>query len=59
VAEAISWARALGVLDADGLDEASAAQTAGAVIKYDEDLQAVRAAGFAAVTADAAASDDD
>ena len=59
VAEAISWARALGVLDADGLDEASAVQTAGAVIKYDEDLQAVRAAGFAAVTADAAASDDD
>ena len=59
VAEAISWARALGVLDADGLDEASAARTAGAVIKYDEDLQAVRAAGFAAVTADAAASDDD
>jgi MoxR-like ATPase len=64
VAEAISWARALGVLDADGLDEASATRTAGAVIKYDEDLQAVRAAGFAtvtadAVTADAAASDDD
>src|ERR1022692_3729315 len=59
VAEAISWVRALGVLDADGLDEASAAQTAGAVIKYDEDLRAVRAAGFAAVTADAAASDDD
>ena len=59
VAEAISWARALGVLGADGLDEVSAAQTAGAVIKYDEDLQAVRAAGFAAVTADAAASDDD
>ena len=59
VAEAISWARALGVLGADGLDEVSAAQTAGAVIKYDEDLQAVRAAGFAAVTVDAAASDDD
>jgi MoxR-like ATPase len=58
VAEAISWARALGVLGADGLDEASAAQTAGAVIKYDEDLQAVRAAGFAVVTADAATSDD-
>src|ERR1035438_562332 len=59
VAEAISWAGALGVLGADGLDEVSAAQTAGAVIKYDEDLQAVRAAGFAAVTVDAAASDDD
>jgi MoxR-like ATPase len=46
VAEAISWAGALGVLGADGLDEASAARTVGAVIKYEEDLQAVRAAGF-------------
>jgi len=52
VAEAISWARALGVLGADGLDEVSAARTAGAVIKYDEDLHAVRAAGFGAVADD-------
>jgi MoxR-like ATPase len=52
VAEAISWAEALGVLSADGLDAASAARTAGAVIKYEEDLQAVRAAGFAIVVSD-------
>jgi MoxR-like ATPase len=52
VAEAISWAGALGVLGADGLDEASAARTVGAVIKYEEDLQTVRAAGFAPVVAD-------
>jgi MoxR-like ATPase len=49
VAEAISWAGALGVLGADGLDEVSAARTVGAVLKYEEDLQAVRAAGFAPV----------
>lgn len=48
VAEAISWAEALRVLGADTLDRASAEQTAGAVIKYEEDLQAARAAGFAA-----------
>ena len=48
VAEAISWAGALGVLGTDRLDEASAARTVGAVIKYEEDLQVVRAAGFGA-----------
>jgi MoxR-like ATPase len=52
VAEAISWAGALGVLAADGLDETSAARTVGAVIKYEEDLQVVRAAGFATVVRD-------
>jgi MoxR-like ATPase len=52
VAEAISWAEALGVLSAEVLDEASAARTVGAVIKYEEDLQAVRAAGFAPVVSD-------
>jgi MoxR-like ATPase len=52
VAEAISWAEALGVLGADSLNEASAAQTTGAVIKYEEDLQAVRATGFAPVVSD-------
>src|ERR1700722_12913739 len=45
VAEAISWAGALGVLGADGLDEVSAARTVGAVIKYEEDPQAGGAAG--------------
>jgi MoxR-like ATPase len=51
VAEAISWAGALNVLGADTLDGASAARTAGAVLKYSEDLQTVRAAGFAALAA--------
>jgi MoxR-like ATPase len=46
VAEAISWAQALHVLGADSLDSAAAEQTAGAVLKYSEDLHAVRAAGF-------------
>jgi MoxR-like ATPase len=49
VAEAISWAEALGVLGADSLDDRSAEQTAGAVLKYSEDLQIARAAGFAAL----------
>src|SRR5580704_17836797 len=52
VAEAISWARALAVLGADRLDEAVAAQTAGVVLKYSEDLQVLRAAGFAAAAGD-------
>src|SRR5438034_559331 len=46
VAEAISWTQALQVLGTDGLDSASAERTAGAVLKYSEDLQTVRAAGF-------------
>src|SRR5262249_26174903 len=46
VAEAISWAQALQVLGTDGLDSESAERTAGAVLKYSEDLQTVRAAGF-------------
>ena len=51
VAEAISWAGALNVLGAASLDEVSAGRTAGAVLKYSEDLQAVRATGFAALAA--------
>jgi len=46
VAEAISWAQALQVLGTNGLDGASAERTAGAVLKYSEDLQTARAAGF-------------
>ncbi|MGE5134681.1 MAG: AAA family ATPase [Gemmatimonadota bacterium] len=46
VAEAISWAESLQLMGAGELDEAAAVQTAGAVIKYSEDLQAVRVAGF-------------
>jgi MoxR-like ATPase len=51
VAEAISWAGALNVLGATSLDGATASQTAGAVLKYSEDLQAVRETGFAALAA--------
>src|SRR6266567_1843872 len=47
IAEAISWTAALHVLGAEKLDEASAEQTAGAVLKYAEDLDAARAAGLA------------
>jgi MoxR-like ATPase len=46
VAEAISWTAALHVLQAEQLDAAAADQTAGAVLKYAEDLQAAREAGF-------------
>jgi MoxR-like ATPase len=49
VAEAISWATALQVLGADALDAVSAERTAGAVLKYSEDLTTVRRAGFAAL----------
>jgi MoxR-like ATPase len=49
VAEAISWTAALEVLGAERLDEKAAEQSAGAVLKYAEDLQAVREAGFAAL----------
>ena len=52
VAEAIGWAEALGVMGADSLDGVAAEQTAGAVLKYSEDLEAVRVAGFAALTTD-------
>jgi MoxR-like ATPase len=52
VAEAISWAGALNVLGAASLDSASASRTAGAVLKYSEDLRAVRSSGFAALAAD-------
>jgi MoxR-like ATPase len=52
VAEAISWAGALNVLGAASLDSASASRTAGAVLKYSEDLRAVRDTGFAALAAD-------
>jgi MoxR-like ATPase len=49
VAEAISWAAALQVLGATDLDAAAAERTAGAVLKYADDLQAVRVAGFEAL----------
>jgi len=49
IAEAISWASALEVLGATDLDAAVARKTMGAVLKYAEDLQSVRAGDFAAV----------
>jgi MoxR-like ATPase len=49
VAEAISWAGALEVLGAADLDAAAAERTAGAVLKYADDLQAVRVSGFGAL----------
>jgi MoxR-like ATPase len=49
VAEAISWANALQVLGATGLDAAVAQRTAGAVLKYAEDLRMVADTGFAAL----------
>jgi MoxR-like ATPase len=52
VAEAISWAAALEVLGVHELDKAAAEQTAGAVLKYAEDLRSVREAGFAGVLSD-------
>src|SRR5215813_8954377 len=50
VAEAISWANALHVLGAGELDAAAAERTAGAVLKYSEDLATMRRTGFAALT---------
>jgi MoxR-like ATPase len=49
VAEAISWTGALHMLGVPKLDEESAEQTAGAVLKYAEDLQVARANGFGAL----------
>lgn len=43
VAESIDWAQALLALDRDALDAESAARTLGAVLKYSEDLERVRA----------------
>jgi MoxR-like ATPase len=57
VAEAISWASALHVLGAPVLDAAAAQRTAGAVLKYAEDLNAVRAAGFAGLIGPDAVTD--
>ncbi len=50
VAEAISWASALHVLGATALDPPAARRTAGAVLKYAEDLRTVEQAGFAVMT---------
>ena len=52
VAEAISWTGALHLLGADTLDAHAAQRTAGAVLKYAEDLRAVRETGFEVLAAE-------
>jgi MoxR-like ATPase len=49
VAEAVGWATALRALGLSTLDQAAAELTLPAVIKYEDDLEAVRAAGLAEV----------
>jgi MoxR-like ATPase len=46
IAEGIDWVAALELLGAERLDEEAANRTLGAVLKYREDQQAVRAAGM-------------
>jgi MoxR-like ATPase len=46
IAEAIDWATALEVLGVEALDETAASRTLSTVVKYDEDLVAVRGAGL-------------
>jgi MoxR-like ATPase len=52
VAEAVSWAAALRALGLSTLDLAAAELTLPAVIKYEDDLEAVRAAGLTEVLGD-------
>ncbi len=49
IAEAIDWLHALSVLGVELLDEGSIDRTLGAVLKYNEDQDVVRAAGLAAL----------
>jgi len=51
LAEAINWAAALRTLGLAELDEASARATLGAVLKHDDDLRAVHAAGLGVLVA--------
>ena len=44
VAETVDWARALAAIDSQGGDAEAVAATVGAAVKYQEDLDAVRAA---------------
>ena len=55
VAESIAWADALSVLGVEDLDETSASQTLGAVLKYREDQERARANGLAELVADSTA----
>jgi len=53
VAETIDWVRALEVLGLDEIDEHAVSATLGAVLKYREDAERVRASGIPALVADA------
>ncbi|MGE3620269.1 MAG: AAA family ATPase [Acidimicrobiia bacterium] len=55
VAEAIDWAQAVQALGRDRLDEDTADATLGAVLKYREDQQRVRARGLSGLVAPAGA----
>jgi MoxR-like ATPase len=46
IAEAIDWLAALSVLGVERLDAATVDETLGAVLKYDEDQEVIRAAGL-------------
>jgi MoxR-like ATPase len=46
IAEAIDWLAALDLLGVDALDEATIDRTLGAVLKYGEDQEVIRAAGL-------------
>ncbi|SDX36185.1 MoxR-like ATPase [Saccharopolyspora shandongensis] len=52
VAEAINWAMALQVLGLSTVDESAAERTLGAVLKYSEDVTAVREAGTTVLVCD-------
>jgi MoxR-like ATPase len=46
IAEAIDWVAALSLLGVERLDAATVEETLGAVLKYDEDQEVIRAAGL-------------
>jgi MoxR-like ATPase len=55
VAETIDWVRALEVLGLDEIDDRAVSATLGAVLKYREDAERVRATGVPALVVDALA----
>jgi MoxR-like ATPase len=55
IAETVDWAEALAALGAGGLDAGTAAATLGAVVKYREDVERVRALDVGALVARAVA----
>jgi MoxR-like ATPase len=56
VAESIDWARALVALHRERLDPAVVDETLGAIFKYNDDIEAVHAAGIAALLGQAGAA---